>query len=112
MTKKIETEHERKIGLLRKAAESIPFFLIALVFFVNLIAGILADKELLTIMVRSIIAVVLFAVLGHFIGKTLKSIADTLEKKGEPGAKASVIDVITEPDDSDLLKELRETEEG
>lgn len=102
-----------KIELLRKAAEIIPFFLVSIAFFINLISGIFLGVELLTIMIRSIISVLLFSVVGYFFSKNLKSIANTIEKGGvKINNKKSVIDIASEPDDSDLLKEMRETKDS
>lgn len=113
MDKRKEQKGFDKTKFIRRAADSIPFFLVSIAFFVNLFSGIILGVELMTIMIRSIIAVIVFSGVGYFIGKTLKTIAETLEKKGEDGNNTkSVIDFASEPDDSDLLKEMRMSEEG
>lgn len=111
MSSKPESAHEKRIYRLRKAAEIIPFGVVSCVFFLNLITGILNGTELLTIMIRSIIAVILFALLGYFLGKNLKSIADTMEKAGDVDTKKNVIDIAADTDDAELLREMRENSE-
>ena len=113
MEKRNEKKGLDKTKFIRRAADSIPFFMVSIAFFVNLFSGIILGIELVTIMIRSVVAVILFSGVGYFIGKTLKAIAETLEKKGEnENNTKSIIDFASEPDDSDLLKEMRMTEEG
>jgi len=99
-----------KTELIRKAADIIPFFLVSMAFFINLISGLVLGIELLTIMIRSIVAVLIFSAAGYFISKNLKSIARTIEMGGAKKENKKVIDVASEPDDQDLLKEMRETD--
>ena len=105
-------KHLNRVELIRKAADVIPFFLVSIAFFLNLFSGIYLGIELITIMIRSIISVLIFSIAGYFISKNLKAIARTIERGGakKPSAK-KIIDVASEPDDSDLLKEMRETED-
>lgn len=116
MKKNKVKKHLNRVQLIRKAADIIPFFLVSIAFFINLFSGIFLGIELITIMIRSIISVLLFSIAGYFISKNLKAIARTIEKGGakgrakKPSAK-KIIDVASEPDDSDLLKEMRETED-
>ena len=102
-----------RVELIRKAADIIPFFLVSIAFFVNLFSGIILGIELITIMVRSIISVLLFSIAGYFISKNLKAISRTIEKGGvKKTSVKKIIDLASEPDDSDLLKEMREAEES
>jgi len=113
MEKKKEKKPLEKHEIIRKASEIIPFFMVSIAFFVNLFSGLTLGVDILTIMIRSIIAVVIFSLIGFFLGKTLKSIAETIEKDGVSGDNAkSTVEFSSEPDDSDLLKEMRMKEDG
>ena len=112
MKKNKVKKHLNRVELIRKAADIIPFFLVSIAFFVNLFSGIYLGIDLITIMIRSIISVLLFSIAGYFISKNLKAIARTIEKGGAKKISTKkIIDVASEPDDSDLLKEMRETED-
>lgn len=113
MNKKKAKKPLEKHEIIQKAAEIIPFFLVSVAFFVNLFSGLALGVELLSIMIRSIIAVIVFSVIGFFLGKTLKGIAETIEKGGNSeGHAKSTVEFSSEPDDSDLLKEMRMSEDG
>ena len=113
MKKNKVKRHLNRVELIRKAADIIPFFLVSIAFFVNLFSGIILGIELITIMVRSIISVLLFSIAGYFISKNLKAISRTIEKGGvKKTSTKKIIDVASEPDDSDLLKEMREAEDS
>ncbi len=86
--------------------DDLPFYLVAIFVFINMLIGISTGTELTTLMLRSIVITIVSTILGLVLSSALKSARVEIEKAAENKAKNSsgnTIDIKLPPDEDEIL---------